>query len=67
LESSLKDFKKSEKTIEQAYLKQYVDFNTYLQVLKQTLDVKNHIIAMQTTQHLEATIINAIASGKVYE
>ncbi len=67
LEKSLKDFKQSEVTIEQAYLKQYVDFNTYLQVLKQALDVKNQIIAMQTTEHLEATIINAIASGKVYE
>ncbi|SFV67977.1 hypothetical protein MNB_SM-5-666 [hydrothermal vent metagenome] len=67
LENSLKDFKKSEKTIEQAYLKQYVNFSTYLQVLKQTLDVKNQIITMQTTQHLEATIINAIASGKIYE
>ena len=67
LEKSLKDFKQSEVTIEQAYLKQYVDFNTYLQVLKQALDVKNQIIAMQTTEHLEATIINTIASGKVYE
>ena len=67
LEKSLKDFKQSEVTIEQAYLKQYVDFNTYLQVLKQALDVKNQIIAMQTTEYLEATIINAIASGKVYE
>ena len=67
LEKSLKDFQQSEVTIEKAYLKQYVDFNTYLQVLQQTLHVKQQIIAMQTTQHLEATIINAIASGKVYE
>ena len=67
LEKSLKDFKESEITIEQAYLKQYVDFNTYLQVLQQTLEVKKQIIAMQTTKNLDATIINAIASGKVYE
>jgi len=67
LEKSLKDFKRSEVTIEQAYLKQYVDFNTYLQVLKQTLDVKNQIIAMQTSKHLEATIINTLANGKLYE
>lgn len=67
LENSRKDFEKSEATIQTAYLRQYVDFNTYLQVLQQALDVKSQIIRMQNQERLEATIINAIASGKVYE
>ncbi len=67
LEASRKDFEKSETTIQKAYLRQYVDFNTYLQVLKQALDVKSHIAALQNEMSKEATIINAIASGKVYE
>ncbi len=67
LEASRKDFEKSEVTIQRAYLRQYVDFNTYLQVLQQALDVKSQIIVMKNQEALEATIINAIASGKVYE
>jgi len=67
LENSRKDFEKSEATIQTAYLRQYVDFNTYLQVLQQALDVKSQIIRMQNQERLEATIIDAIASGKVYE
>ncbi len=67
LEASRKDFEKSETTIQKAYLRQYVDFNTYLQVLQQALDVKSQIIVMKNQEELEATIINAIASGKVYE
>ncbi len=67
LQKAVGDFEKSEATIQKAYLKQYVDFNTYLQVLKQALDVKNQIIAMEAEEYLESTIINAIASGKIYE
>ena len=67
LEKSLSDYKESAATIKTAYLKQYVDFNTYLQVLKQALDVKKQIIALSAQKVKEATIINAIASGKVYE
>jgi len=67
LENALSDYKESETIIKTAYLKQYVDFNTYLQVLKQALDVKKQIIAMQVQKRKEATLINAIASGKIYE
>ena len=67
LEKALSDYKESEATIKTAYLKQYVDFNTYLQVLKQALDVKKQIIAMGAQKAKEATLINAIASGVVYE
>ncbi len=67
LERSQQDFEKSEDTIQKAYLKRYVDFNTYLQVLQQTLNVKNQIIVMKNKEQLEATIINTISSGKVYE
>ena len=67
LEKALSDYEESEATIKIAYLKQYVDFNTYLQVLKQALDVKKQIIAMQAQKVKEATLINAIASGKIYK
>ena len=67
LEKALPDYEESEATIKMAYLKQYVDFNTYIQVLKQALDVKKQIIAMGTQKAKEATLINAIASGQVYE
>ncbi len=67
LEKALSDYEESETTIKTAYLKQYVDFNTYLQVLTQTLDIKKQIVAMQTQKAKEATLINAIASGAVYE
>jgi len=67
LEKVLSDYEESEATIKIAYLKQYVDFNTYLQVLKQTLDVKKYIITTQVQKAKVATLINAIASGKLYE
>jgi len=67
LEKALHDYEESATTIKTAYLKQYVDFNTYLQVLQQTLNVKKQIIAMQAQKAKEATLINTIASGKVYE
>ncbi|MFK5938471.1 MAG: TolC family protein [Sulfurimonas sp.] len=67
LEKALSDYEESEATIKIAYLKQYVDFNTYLQVLTQALDVKKQIIAMQAQKAKEAILINTIASGKIYE
>ena len=67
LEKALSDYEESEVTIKAAYLKQYVDFNTYLQVLKQALHVKKQIIMMQAQRAKEATLINAIASGVIYE
>ena len=67
LKKALSDYEESETTIKIAYLKQYVDFNTYLQVLQEALYVKKQIVVMQTQKAKEATLINAIASGKVYE
>jgi outer membrane protein TolC len=67
LKHSLGAYIKSEKSIKEAYLKQYVDFNTYLQVLTESLSVKEQMIALRYQKDLEATIINAIASGKIYE
>ncbi|HFU77697.1 MAG TPA: TolC family protein [Epsilonproteobacteria bacterium] len=67
LKHSLKAYIESEKRIEEAYLKQYVDFNTYLQVLTESLGVKEQMIALRYQKVLEATIINTVASGKVDE
>ena len=67
LKESLEAYKKSEKNIKEAYLKQYVYFNTYLQVITEYLGIKEQIIALKSQKELEATIINAIALGKIYE
>jgi len=67
LEASLESYQKSEKSIKEAYLKQYVDFNTYLQVLTDSLLTKEQIISLRYQRDLEATIINAISLGKIYE
>jgi len=67
LHANLHDYEQSEKTIKTAYLRQFVDFNTYIQVLVQTLHVKEQIIAIKSKKVLEATILNNIASGVLYE
>ena len=67
LRKSLKDYNKSEDTIKKAFLQQYVDFNTYLQVLTQALNIKEQIITMEYQKRSKAAIINSIASGKIYE
>ena len=66
-QESLDDYKKSEKIIKIAFLRQYVDFNTYLQVLTQTLNIKEKIIAMKYKESSRAVILNMISSGRVYE
>jgi len=67
LQKSLEDYNKSEKTIKIAFLRHYVDFNTYLQVLTQTLTIKEQIIAMKLQESSRVTILNSIASGDIYE
>ncbi len=67
LKHSLKTYQKSEKSIKRAYLKHYVDFNTYIQVVQELLGTKEQIIHFKYQRDLEATIINAICSGKIYE
>ena len=67
LDKNLEDYEKSEKTVKTAYLRQYVDFNTYMQVLLQTLHIKEQIIETKYKKELEATIVNSVASGIIYE
>jgi len=67
LHKNLDDYEKSEKTIKIAYLRQYVDFNTYVQVISQVLHIKEQIIELKFKKELEITILNSIASGAIYE
>lgn len=67
LQSSLNEYEESEKTIKTAYLQQYVDFNTYTQVILQTLQVKVQMLELESKKEEEATILNNIASGVIYE
>jgi len=67
LQKNLNDYEQNKKTIKTAYLQQYVDFNTYIDVMMQTLHIKEQIIEIESKQVLEATILNSIASGVIYE
>jgi outer membrane protein TolC len=67
LNANVFEYQKSEKTIKIAFLKQYVNFDTYLQVLTQALGVKEQMIDLKSQADSQATILNAISSGVVYE
>lgn len=67
LEGNLSDYQHSEDVIKVAYIKKYVDFNTYIQVLTQTLNIKEQIIQMKYQKNRETILLNAIASGAIYE
>jgi outer membrane protein TolC len=67
LENTLNDYQKNQKSIKVAYLKRYVDFNTYIQVLTQSIGVKEQIINLKYKRDLEATILNGVSSGRIYE
>jgi hypothetical protein len=67
LNNNLSEYKKSERTIKTAFLKQYVNFETYLQVLGQALNVKEQMIDLKYQASTQATILNTISSGVVYE
>ncbi len=67
LNNSLESYKESQKIVKSAYLQRYVDFNTYIQVVRELLGTKEQIIHFSYQRDLEATIINAIGLGKIYE
>lgn len=67
LNESLDDYTKSKEIIKAAYLKQYVDFNTYLQVLTESVNIKEQLIGLTSLKNEQITILNAIASGAIYE
>lgn len=67
LKESLDDYTNSQEMIKSAYLKQYVDFNTYLQVLTESVNIKEQLIGLTSLKNEQITILNAIASGVIYE
>jgi len=67
LQKNLADYTKSEKTIHKAFLKQYVDFTTYLQVLRESLHVKEDLIRVKYQKESLVLLLNMIASGSIYE
>lgn len=67
LNKNLDNYSKSKEMIKTAYLKQYVDFNTYLQVLTESVNAKEQIIGLTFLKNEQVTILNAIASGAIYE
>ena len=67
LQSNLNDYIQNQQTVKAAFMKQYIDFNSYLQVLSQTLHIQEQIIDLQQQRNQNATFINSIASGVLYE
>lgn len=67
LKANLVDYKQSKKIVKTAFLKQFIDFNNYLQVLTQTLYIQEKIINLRSQVNLNVTLINYIASGVIYE
>ncbi|WP_345991403.1 TolC family protein [Sulfurimonas sp. HSL-1716] len=67
LKESLDDSLKSKKIIQEAFLKKYVDFNTYVQVVSQTLTLQEQIIKMRYLKDTQTAILNTLSSGALYE
>lgn len=67
LESNLKNYIKSAQTIEEAFMKRYVDFNTYIQTFSQTVSIQESIIKLKNEKNKELVILNAISQGVIYE
>ncbi len=67
LQKALKEYEKSQRSTKKAFMQGYVDLTTYLQVMTQTLDIKEHIIALKYQKRKEATILNDISNGTIYE
>jgi len=67
LRANLHDYQESQKIVKAAFLKHYVDFNTYLQVLTQNLHIQEQIITLEQQKARSATLLNGIGSGAIYE
>jgi len=67
LDESLVDIEKELDIVQKAFLKKYVDFNTYLESLKQYLLIKEQIIKLKYQKNLEATILNTLSKGEIYD
>jgi len=67
LRKNLRSYRQRNKEIKTAFTKQFVDFNSYIQVLMQTLRIEEKMQDLKYEAQKEATIINAIASGAIYE
>lgn len=67
LQKNLKDYQQSDSVIQKAFLKHYVDFNTYIQTHSQALSVQEQIIKLTQEKQRETAILNGICTGDIYE
>jgi hypothetical protein len=67
LMDSFKNYQQIDETIRTAFLKRYVDFNTYIQTVSQTLSIQEQIIRLTQERNREIAILNGICSGVIYE
>jgi len=53
--------------VKKAYLKHYIDFNSYLQTLQSLLSMQEEQIDAHITKQKNITILNTLSRGKIYE
>jgi len=67
LNENLNDYIESEEITKKAFLKQYINFTTYFQVLTQSLHIKERIIELKYQEIAQAIILNSISTGEIYD
>lgn len=67
LENAVRSAEKNAETMQNAYLKHYVDFNTYLQTMQQLLSLKEQQIDARYQTIRNAHLINTLSRGEIYE
>jgi len=55
------------KKVQIAYLKHYIDFNSYLQTLQSLLSIQEEEIDTHITKQKNITILNTLSRGEIYE
>jgi len=55
------------KKVQIAYLKHYIDFNSYIQTLQSLLSIQEEEIDTHITKQKNITILNTLSRGEIYE
>ena len=67
LTQNLGEYQNSFDMVKKAFLKKYIDFNTYIQSFTQLITIQEQIIDVRYQKNMEAVIVNSISLGEIYE
>lgn len=67
LENAVRNAGKNAETMQKAYLKHYVDFNTYLQTVQQQLSLEVQRIDARYRAIRSALLLNVLSRGEIYD